>query len=54
MTNPEAITKAVKALTTAVPGCSLAEITYTTRYMAWIGASPRDEEVQFYQMETLP
>jgi hypothetical protein len=32
-------------------GCSLAEITYTTKYHAWIGRSDRDEEVQFYAVE---
>ena len=39
------------SLTSEVAGCSLAEITYTTRYHAWIGRSDRDEEVQFYAVE---
>ncbi|MDD2467446.1 MAG: hypothetical protein PHI97_25965 [Desulfobulbus sp.] len=39
------------SLTAAVAGCSLAEITYTTKYHAWIGTSDRDETVQFYQVE---
>jgi len=38
-------------LTAAVSGCSRATITYTTRYHAWVGASDRDETVQFYQVE---
>jgi len=38
-------------LTAAVAGCSRATITYTTKYHAWIGASNRDETVQFYQVE---
>ena len=39
------------SLTSEVTGCSLAEVTYTTRYHAWIGRSDRDEEVQFYAVE---
>jgi len=39
------------SLIAAIAGCSLAEITYTTKYHAWIGSSDRDETVQFYQVE---
>jgi hypothetical protein len=39
------------SLTAEITGCSLAEITYTTKYHAWIGRSDRPEEVQFYPVE---
>lgn len=42
------------SLTAEVNGCSLAEVTYTTRYHAWIGRSDRSEEVQFYAVELNP
>lgn len=38
-------------LVAAVVACSMAIITYTTKYHAWIGSSDRDETVQFYQVE---
>ena len=38
------------SLTAEVSGCSLASITYTTKYHSWIGADNRDEDVQFYEV----
>jgi hypothetical protein len=38
------------SLVAEVAGQSLAEITYTTRYHAWLGRDDRSEEVQFYEV----
>ena len=39
------------SLVAEVASQSLAEITYTTRYHAWLGRDDRDEEVQFYEVQ---
>ena len=39
-----------KSLTSEVPGCSLAKISYTSKCHLWVGRSDRHEDVLFYEV----